>query len=718
MHQIAKTSSNLIPPGDDVSQYSKAEIKMRVYGSKLVLVVEQMQLLTIWLVKACLLIMYNRMTLVLPQHKIVVATSIYVAVAFVVMEVLYLGVWCRPFNQYWAVPPNSKQCSAATNHLITNAVFNISSDLIILSIPMPLLFKDCNTMHIHDVLIIGGGPSGLAVAARLREHTPSATFTDDEHQRYHWIRKHGRKMNIKNYRTNKDSLPTPPSTPGSSECGCDHDVPTDEFIDIVVLDADGADWMSKWKRLFKTFRIDYLRSPMFFHVDPADRDALLGYTYEKEREKDIQALPGVAGKEVSKHKKKKNLKTQGRFLGRTPDVDERDRKDYYVPRTDLFDAHCEEVIKRYRLGKDLLRKESVMDIQYDKVSKFDKTELRSFISDGAVADERKVFRVETDQGARFAHLVVLAVGPGNAPSIPLVPGLPTQHPHEGFAHAMQIKQFPPSHVMAKIQARQLTSMLIVGGGLTSIQLADLAIKRGVNKVWMLMRGPLKVKHFDVDLEWVGKFRNFKQAEFWTADTDEERFDMIVQARNGGSMTPRYRKILDSHVACRKIELRNYTKLHSAKWEQPSKTWACEVSSAESVLKLPPVDYMVFATGIQSDIRTIPYLQSIQQQYPIKCIGGLPCLNEDLMWDDNVPLFVTGRLAGLKLGPGAPNLVGARVGAERIAWNVDEALKKLDKLSNNAQDESGDNSSDEKMVAYAAARDNRFDSLFELDDATA
>lgn len=33
------------------------------------------------------------------------------------------------------------QCSAATNHLITNAVFNISSDLIILSIPMPLLFK-------------------------------------------------------------------------------------------------------------------------------------------------------------------------------------------------------------------------------------------------------------------------------------------------------------------------------------------------------------------------------------------------------------------------------------------------------------------------------------------------------------------------------------------------------------------------------------------------
>lgn len=33
------------------------------------------------------------------------------------------------------------QCSAATNHLITNAVINISSDIMIILIPMPLLFK-------------------------------------------------------------------------------------------------------------------------------------------------------------------------------------------------------------------------------------------------------------------------------------------------------------------------------------------------------------------------------------------------------------------------------------------------------------------------------------------------------------------------------------------------------------------------------------------------
>ncbi|KAI1664603.1 flavoprotein [Pyrenophora tritici-repentis] len=569
-------------------------------------------------------------------------------------------------------------------------------------------------MHIHDVLIVGGGPAGLAVAARLREHTPSATFTDDEHQRYHWIRKHGRKMSIKNYRTNKDSLPTPPSSPESSDCGCEHQTPAHEAMDMLVLDADGADWMAKWKRLFKTFHIDYLRSPMFFHVDPADRDALLGYTYENEREKDVQALPGVAGKEVSKHKKKKTIKSQGRFLGRTPDVDERDRKDYFVPRTDLFDAHCEEIIKRYRLGNDMLRQERVVNIEYEEITSFLDAENDSVFSDDASEDDRKVFRVTTDQGVRYAHLVILAVGPGNAPSIPSVPGLPSNvpPPHEGFTHAMQIKQFPPSHVTRKIKARQTSNMLIVGGGLTSVQLADLALKRGVTKVYLLMRGPLKVKHFDVDLEWVGKFRNLKQAEFWTADTDEERFEMMMKARNGGSMTPRYRKILDTQVARGNISLHTYTTLKSVDWDPDAKTWTCKVDAAD--VELPSIDYIVFATGIQTDVRSIPYLASLQQQYPIKYVGGLPCLNEDLMWRDDVPLFATGRLAGLRLGPGAPNLVGARVGAERIAWNVDDALRKLGRLRGSGADESEGDSADEKMDEYAAARANRFDSLVGLD----
>jgi hypothetical protein len=89
----------------------------------------------------------------LSQNLAVKFVAAYVTVGFVVMEILYLGVWCRPFNQYWAVPPENTQCSAATNHLITNAVLNITSDVMIILIPMPIFLKSQLPLKRKAVLI-------------------------------------------------------------------------------------------------------------------------------------------------------------------------------------------------------------------------------------------------------------------------------------------------------------------------------------------------------------------------------------------------------------------------------------------------------------------------------------------------------------------------------------------------------------------------------------
>lgn len=190
---------------------------------------------------------------------------------------------------------------------------------------------------------------------------------------------------------------------------------------------------------------------------------------------------------------------------------------------------------------------------------------------------------------------------------------------------------------------------------------------------------------------------------------KERLEQIKSARGGGSITPRYSKILKQHIAGGSVSLHTYTALVDRAYDANSGTWA--VTTSPPIDGLPPIDYIYFATGIQSDFTTLPYLKTMNEQYPIPSQGGLPCLNDDLMWKDKVPLFVTGRLASLRLGPGAGNLAGARVGAERISWSIQDVLGKRGGAA--ALDEE-DNEEDAEFN-YHIGRGNRFDSLIDDND---
>lgn len=140
MNTIDHLDTNLIMP-DDIPFLTPSDIASRTRGSKLVLVVEQSMIMTQWGCKVSLLLLYNRLTFGLRQQLAVKIVGAYVVLNLIIMEILYFGVWCRPFYDYWAVPTPNEQCSAAIHHLITNAVFNISSDLLMLMIPLPLLLK-------------------------------------------------------------------------------------------------------------------------------------------------------------------------------------------------------------------------------------------------------------------------------------------------------------------------------------------------------------------------------------------------------------------------------------------------------------------------------------------------------------------------------------------------------------------------------------------------
>ena len=68
--------------------------------------------------------------------KIVAA---YTLIALVAIEIPYFFVLCRPFSQYWAMPVHNPQCASYWNYCIIQMVFNVSSDLLTLLVPLPFV---------------------------------------------------------------------------------------------------------------------------------------------------------------------------------------------------------------------------------------------------------------------------------------------------------------------------------------------------------------------------------------------------------------------------------------------------------------------------------------------------------------------------------------------------------------------------------------------------
>lgn len=229
----------------------------------------------------------------------------------------------------------------------------------------------------------------------------------------------------------------------------------------------------------------------------------------------------------------------------------------------------------------------------------------------------------------------------------------------------------------KSQFSNLPHIVIVGGGLTLAQLAHVACTQGF-RVTLVLRGPLKIKHFDFHLDWVTKYKNVKKLAFYILDTDEERAQLIQDARGGGLINPEYHFRLQKHQALGRLELLKYTTVENGKWDDKMKMWNIDlVTKDEDDMQTQNVnvDYVVCATGIAPDLKSLGFMNSIMEEYPIDIVGGFPCLTDNLQWTDDLPLYMVGKNASLRIGPTSANLDGARTGAERVGWKIQEDLAK-------------------------------------------
>lgn len=107
----------------------------------------------IYTIKACMLIMYTRLTLGLTAQKLVRYLAIYVAIGWCATEIAFFTA-CRPFNGYWAMPPPDPQCTTLQNYAIVQCSFNISSDTLMLLIPLPLIKRLSMPWKQKSVLLV------------------------------------------------------------------------------------------------------------------------------------------------------------------------------------------------------------------------------------------------------------------------------------------------------------------------------------------------------------------------------------------------------------------------------------------------------------------------------------------------------------------------------------------------------------------------------------
>lgn len=153
-----------------------------------------------------------------------------------------------------------------------------------------------------------------------------------------------------------------------------------------------------------------------------------------------------------------------------------------------------------------------------------------------------------------------------------------------------------------------------------------------------------------------------------ADEDHERWGMLREARGGGSVNPEHRDIIKDLQGKGRLKLWEWTEVQEATRNEEDNEWSLQLSNAGGAIEVI-VDAIVYATGEAASIRSVDALRPILKEHPIEAVGGMPCLTSELMWNEGVPLFVTGKLGGLRLGPAAGNLEGARLGAEFISGKM-------------------------------------------------
>lgn len=305
---------------------------------------------------------------------------------------------------------------------------------------------------------------------------------------------------------------------------------------------------------------------------------------------------------------------------------------YDRPGTSLFQQFCQTVVERWQL-QDRVYPARVMRLE---------------------ALKSHSFRLKLDNGETLvARRVVLATG-GGFPNLPdWVNRIEAPYPTDRLCHASQIN-------LSSLPQMRGETVLIVGGGLTSGHLAVGAVNRGA-QVLVMNRRVFQEKLFDAAPGWLGPkyLKGFYAEPDWHA-----RWQMVQQARNGGSLTPEMMTQLKRLSRIDQVKLYEQCQVQEAHWRGDAWQVCCDNHTVHDCIAHQPIHRIWLATGTRVDITTHPLMSDILAKYPIPIVNGLPVLDKHLRWP-GCELFLMGPWAALQVGPVARNLFGGKLACDRI-----------------------------------------------------
>jgi len=410
-------------------------------------------------------------------------------------------------------------------------------------------------------------------------------------------------------------------------------------IENFVIVDDESELLFKWKRRTEATGMKYMRSSATFHLD-VEKEALTQFAANQHG---TQNQRNVRGK--SKKKKLKVKSNSDLFAS-----------DYDRPSLELFNQHCDHVIKKYHL---------------------DQRHITGTVESVDLADDMVTVTVGgTDPQTLQSKHVVLALG-SDHPSLPSW----AHKDDNSFPHLLDTESIPHDDVASA------TTVAIVGGGISAVHKAlDIVNSKKASTlndqtmVHLISRHDIYEQQFDTHQEWMmdqdAVQRSLKtggiglpqrQLDFRQLESYSERRKVIQQERRAGTVPASLsRKGLQDAILSQRVKWHVGDITNKVMPTQDQKT-CLQLATKGGNMKNIVVDQVLLATGFGTKppcSETILSALADSANLPLSPHCGYPIVDSKLRWS-HPRLFVTGALAELELGPSARNLAGARMAAERI-----------------------------------------------------